>query len=119
MNKLAIIFLAVFATALALLSADTKPAPVALASAEVKNAVTVTRTLGRLQSTTDQSATLTVFAWVTKKDSAGEVLSEGLDTSTSFTVALTADQIAAIKAAFTADQAARAAAKVAAVVKVP
>jgi len=82
-------------------------------STSTKNGNTTTQYVGRVQGdpAADGSLTLTIFPLVVKTDSEGTVLSSELSTSAAFTLTLTPTQFAgistAVKAAFTADQAAK------------
>jgi len=110
MKKLAFIFiLAVALCAAAFAAEDART----VLSTTTKAGNTVTSYVGRVQGepAADGSLTLTIFPLVVKTDSEGTVLSSELSTSASFTITLTPTQFAglsaAVKAAFTADQAAK------------
>ena len=115
MKKLrSLLALALCATA----SAADAPSPAILAQS-TKNGVTTVITTGRVQAeaaiNADGKVTFQIYPNVTRIDSAGEVITgPTLDLSGVFNVPLSADLVAKIlievKAAYTADQAAKAAA---------
>lgn len=72
-------------------------------STSTVNGVTTTNVVGRVQTdpNKDGTATLTVFPAKVLTDSAGNVLSETLDTSAAFTVLLTDIQYSGISAIIT------------------
>jgi hypothetical protein len=108
MKKL-IALLAVALCASAVHAADART----VLSMTTKAGNTVTSYVGRVQGepAADGSLTLTIYPLVVKTDSEGTVISSELSTSASFTLTLTPTQFAgistAVKAAFTADQAAK------------
>jgi hypothetical protein len=82
-------------------------------STTTKAGNTVTAYVGRVQGepADDGSLTLTVFPLVVKTDAEGTEISRELSVNAAFTITLTPEQFAglsvAVKAAFTADQAAK------------
>lgn len=106
--------LALLALALASVAFAAEPAPTrTVLSTVTKAGNTITHYVGRVQGdpADDGSLTLTVFPLVVKNDSEGTEISRELSTSASFTITLTPAQFSglslAVKAAFTADQAAK------------
>jgi hypothetical protein len=106
--------LALLALALASVAFAAEPAPIrTVLSTVTKAGNTITHYVGRVQGdpADDGSLTLTVFPLVVKTDSEGTEISRELSTSASFTITLTPAQFSglslAVKAAFTADQAAK------------
>jgi outer membrane receptor for monomeric catechols len=78
-------------------------------STSTTNGVTTTLYVGRVQTdpNKDGTAALTVYPTKVLTDSAGNVLAEALDTSSAFTVPLTAQQYAGIASIITAAYASR------------
>lgn len=110
MKKLiALLSLAVALCASALQAADART----VLSTTTKAGNTITSYVGRVQGepAADGSLTLTVYPLVVKTDSEGTVISSELSTQASFTITLSPAQFSglslAVKAAFTADQAAK------------
>ena len=111
MKKLAILSLAVALCASAF-AADASPRTVLSTTTKAGN--TITAYVGRVQGdpADDGSLTLTIFPLVITRDSDGEIVGKPeLSTTAAFTLTLTPTQFAgisaAVKAAFTADQAAK------------
>jgi hypothetical protein len=106
---LALLSLAVALVSTAAHAADART----VLSTTTKAGNTITSYVGRVQGdpAADGSLTLTIFPLVVKTDSEGTVISSELSTNASFTLTLTPQQFAgisaAVKAAFTADQAAK------------
>lgn len=119
MNKLihiiaAVVFLAIGITAAAIslhAQTTTTTAPTdqrTVLSTSTTNGVTTTLYVGRVQTdpNKDGTATLTVFPAKVLTDSAGNVLSETLDTTSAFSVPLTATQYSGIASIITSAYAA-------------
>jgi TRAP-type C4-dicarboxylate transport system substrate-binding protein len=111
-NIIALLAVALCASAV---SAADAPSPAVLAMS-TKNGVTTLITTGRVQAeaavNADGSVTFQIYPTVTLLDSAGQVVSTRLDTSGVINVPLSAELVAKVlaevKAAYDADQAAKA-----------
>lgn len=109
MKKLLALLILAVALCAAAFAADART----VLSTTTKAGNTVTSYVGRVQGepAADGSLTLTIFPLVVKTDSEGTVISSELSTTAAFTLTLTPQQFAgisaAVKAAFTADQAAK------------
>lgn len=110
-NLIRLLSLAVALCTSAAFAADVSPRTVL--NTTTKSGNTVTSYVGRVQGdpADDGSLTLTIFPLVIKTDSEGTEISRELSTTAAFTLTLTPQQFAgisaAVKAAFTADQAAK------------